>query len=696
MEDVGEYGLKFGKPKIVMTKYGEREVRSAEPTEDFWQAWRGNKDALKKVGFSVSKGWSEYGDGAWQVSLWAQTMTREERAEASDASRATDAAITVPVPEGMELMPFQRAGIAYALKRDGTLIGDEMGLGKTIQAVGFANTIDAKRILVVAPATLLVNWRNEIEKWQTLDLPIFIIRPKRVFTGKVDGWYIINFDIVSRYEEVLKATPWDLEVIDECQYLKTRSAKRTLTLLGGTKTDKKTKQRERVEPVEAKRKLMLTGTPIMNRPAELFPILHHLDAKRWTTFGSFAKRYCGGYANGYGYDASGASNLEELNARLRETVMVRRLKVDVLTELSAKRRQIVTLESEDEEVQAAVRREVETFERNEAAVAKASAEVHRAEAEGDEGRYQEAVKKLRAVQGVAFTEMALVRHETALAKLPAVIEHIQSTTDKILIFAWHRDVVAAICKAMTSEGVVSITGDTPNEQRQSIVERFQTDPDIRVFVGNIKAAGVGLTLTASSHVIFAELDWTPSSVSQAEDRAHRIGQRESVLVQHLVLNDLLDARMAKMIVSKQAIIDKALDHKTTIDLSADAPVVPIAPPQSAGQNAEPAKADAFAERRKKLDAIAAKLTADHIAAIHEALRVVASYDSDRASSLNDVGFNKMDTMYGCELAERASLTPRQAAGAMKMVRKYRRQYPVEIYERIFGAENEQQGEEAAA
>jgi SWI/SNF-related matrix-associated actin-dependent regulator 1 of chromatin subfamily A len=724
MNASAHYGLKFSAPKIVMTKYGEREVRSAQPTEEFWSAWRAGKDALKAAGFGVGKA---YDGSGWEVSLWAKTMSSEARQEASEASRATDAVVDVPVPAGQALMPFQRAGIAYALKREGALIGDEMGLGKTIQAIGFANATAPKRILVVAPASLLGNWRNEIKAWQTLDLPIFVIRPNTAFTGKADGWYVINYDIVGRYDAILKSTDWDLMILDECQYLKTRSAKRTLTLLGGSAKDEYGK-RVKIEGVAAKRRLALTGTPIMNRPAELFPILHNLDPKRWPTFSSFAKRYCDGQANGFGYDSSGASRLDELNARLRETVMVRRLKAEVLTELPAKRRQIVTLDVEDEETRALVEREVETYERTEKAIAAAAADMARAEVEGDEIAYNTAVGRLKEAQGIAFTEMAKIRHEVAVAKIPAVIEHLKTTTSKVLVFAWHTDVIRALAEALDGdeekssgphrsggglfdgkrmdyqlEGechqaqcdapgirtsrqkssgafkrVVVITGETKVADRQSIVERFQTDPAIHFFVANIKAAGVGLTLTASSHVVFAELDWTPSSISQAEDRAHRIGQAESVLVQHLVLDGSLDGKMAKMIVRKQAIIDRALDAKVAVTEDLEAPI-------SVEKPVEAAEAKSFDAKKAALTEAAARITADQIAAIHQALRTVAAMDEDRASALNDIGFNKMDTAFGCDLAAKPSLSPRQAAAAMKMIRKYRRQYSVELYEKIFEA-----------
>jgi hypothetical protein len=274
---------------------------------------------------------------------------------------------------------------------------------------------------------------------------------------------------------------------------------------------------------------------------------------------------------------------------------------------------------------------------------------------------------LKSVQGIAFSEMSKLRHEVALAKLPSVIEHLENTDGKVIVFAYHRDVVAGICESLKDQGVVSITGDTPNDQRQPIVERFQRDPSVRFFVGNLKAAGVGLTLTASSHVVFGELDWVPANLSQAEDRAHRIGQRESVLVQHIVLDGSLDARMAKTVIAKQAVIDKALDRKVEIGLVEETVGLP-----EVGEERKAEAKPAFIE-----------LPPEKVEAVHAALRIVAGYDTDRAQTLNGVGFSKIDTRFGCELAERRSLTPRQAAAAAKMIRKYRRQYPAELYEKIF-------------
>lgn len=537
-----------------------------------------------------------------------------------------------------------------------------------------ANATKARRILVVAPATLLLNWRSEIKKWQTLDLPIFVIRPGLVFRGEQEGWYIINYDIAHRYEEQLKREAWCIVILDECQYLKSRSAKRTRALLGGCKI----KTDDAREPVPAKRKLLLTGTPIMNRPAELFSLINYLDPARWASWTAFARRYCGGWdGNAMG---QGASNLDELQARLRETIMVRRLKADVLTELPPKRRQVVSMEPDTDEAREAVGREVAAYERTEAEIAAATYAMQAAEAEGDEAAYRAAVARLQTVRGIAFTEMAKVRHETALAKLPQVLEHLAAIeTGKVIVFAHHKDVVAGLCAALAPEGVVKITGETKVEDRQGIVAKFQTDPSVRFFVGNIKAAGVGLTLTASSHVVFAELDWTPSAISQAEDRAHRIGQVNNVLIQHIVLDGSLDAKMAKMVVAKQEVIEQALDRAVAVSEKDRPAFVAKVATDAAGEPLEELEEKAAAK-----PAPTVALTGEQVAAIHQALRIVAAMDEDRAQTLNDIGFSKFDTRFGCELAGRDRLSPRQAAAGMKLARKYRRQYPMPLYERIFG------------
>lgn len=654
-----EFGLRFGKSKIVMTHAGEREVRSADVTEDFWAAWRERKEEVKACGYSVGKSPS----GAWKVSLWRETAPQEKRQQAVEASRAEDAVVDIPVPAGRALLPYQRAGVAYCLGRPGTLLADEMGLGKSPQSICVANTTGAKRVLVICPASLLGNWRNEINRWQTGGHPVHVVRAGDRWPRDLDaGWVVINYDIVSRYPAI-KLESWDVMIVDESHYLKNPKAKRTMWILGGGRGE------DRVEPIRAARTLLLTGTPITNRPSEIFGLIRFLDPKRWTSFNAFAKRYCGAHFDGYGMKMGEPAHLDELQTRLRETVMVRRIKADVLTDLPAKQRQIVLVDIDGADAIIAAERAAESS--TEEALAAATYAAQKAEAEGSEAEYKEAVAKLRSIQATEFSEIARIRHETALAKLPAVIEHLQNTAGKVVVFAHHRDVVAGLIEALREDGVVSITGDTPNDRRTEIVERFQTDPNIRFFVGNMQAAGVGITLTAASHVVFAELDWVPATLSQAEDRCHRIGQRASVLVQHLVVDGSIDARMAATVVAKQEVIDRALDARVDA-IEYPSYVAPEAVPVA------PEREDARVVAPESI-----VLTTDQVQAVHQALRAVANLDADGAQALNGIGFSKADTQFGRELAQRIQLSPRQAWAARKMIRKYRRQYSDDLYQRMF-------------
>jgi hypothetical protein len=220
-------------------------------------------------------------------------------------------------------------------------------------------------------------------------------------------------------------------------------------------------------------------------------------------------------------------------------------------------------------------------------------------------------------------------------------------------------------EALAAENIaaVSLTGDTPMQTRQDNVDRFQNGKNCRVFVGNIQAAGVGITLTAASHVIFTELDWVPGNMTQAEDRCHRIGQHDSVLVQHLVLEGSLSARMAKVLIEKQDVIDRALDRGKEVE-------VPATPSRE--------RAATESVSHEKLTAIAEKLTPEQISAIHRGLQILAGWDEDHARSLNGIGFSKMDVAIGHSLANSFSLTARQAALGQKLVNRYRRQLPDEV------------------
>ena len=554
----------WSKPREMRTKLGVRILRTAEPTKNFWDAWRTSKEALKAAGIACSKNDA----GQWQIAWWAQLDEKEinRRNESLAASSRAASSTELKIAAGMEYMPFQIAGIEYALAHEGVLIGDEMGLGKTIQAIGVISNDDSlKRVLIICPLTLKLNWEAELKRFLARDMTIGVVNGHTLTNTDI---VIVHYDALSKLKEQIDAIEWDCLICDEAHYIKNKSAQRTKMVIGGGK--------EHVKPIRARRKIMITGTPFLNRPIELWPLISKLHPK-WADFFGFANRYAAAHETSFGMDVSGASNLQELQEELRKTVMVRRTKNEVLKELPPKVRQIITLPA-DPLLEEMVRRENEAYAKHEAMIGKAEAELEQAEEQRDENEaaYQNAVEKLRHVHQEAFSDMSTLRHELALAKVPAVLDHIDSlceSVDKVIVFGHHIDAINAIMKGCHERGLnpVRIIGEDSPEARMDAVHRFQEDPKTRVFVGNIKAAGVGITLTAASTVLFAELDWVPGNVTQAEDRAHRIGQTDSVLVQHLVINGSLDAKLAKTIVGKQKNFDKAMNTKkpkpTNVDIT---------------------------------------------------------------------------------------------------------------------------------
>jgi SNF2 family DNA or RNA helicase len=562
----------------------------------------------------------------------------------------------------------------------GVLIADEMGLGKTIQAIGIINAVPAiKRVLIICPASLKLNWAKEIKKWRTRTLAISIINGGGETLPRGEGIVIINYDVLSKhaaalglklvdskYEVAANARPFDLLVADEAHYGKNEKAMRSKIL----------------HAIPAKRRMYLTGTPILNRPVEIFPLISALDPQRWNkkSFFSFAKKYCDAQQIQAGHrlvwDFSGASNLPELQEVLRESVMVRRLKKDVLTELPPKRRAIVELEA-DSSIKAIAARESAKWLAQKVIIDAAREARDMAALLDDKAAYAEAVANLRDAATAAFTEMSQVRHDCAVAKAPLavkfLIEQLEGSAEKIVVFAHHRDVIQIAKEQLSAYHPVVVQGGVSSENKQAAVERFMTDPSCRVFLGNIQAAGVGLTLTVASHVIFMELDWVPANVSQAEDRVHRIGQSNSVLVQHLVIEDSLDAKMAQTIISKQKIADAALDTRPTVIKAVQVAPAPVTSFE-ARQTVNPApSATAGAAAAPSGPA----LKAEQVAAAHQALKMLAGM-CDGAQAQDGHGFNKFDSGFGKALAEQSSLSPKQAAVAVRLTVKYGKQLPLAL------------------
>lgn len=455
----------------------------------------------------------------------------------------------IPAPNGKTYFPYQHAGIAFACNRESTFIGDEMGLGKTIQAVGVINATNPEKVLIVCPATLKLNWKKELERWLAKPYRIHVLNSGDTFPVNVEI-VVMNYDIAAKYEKEIKGFEWDLFVADEAHYMKNPKAKRTIAILG---------QGKKIKSVTAKRKILLTGTPITNRPIEIFPLVSFLWPTVFNDFFQFGRRYCDARSNGWGWDFTGASNLDELQNLLRASGMIRRLKADVLKELPPKTRQVVALPSDS--VAGLIQKEEAQAKKFEGEIKRLQKAVRAAKAQKNDEAYRAAVGQLRQTHNVAFTEMAAIRKELAIAKIPFAVEYVQGIVEegeKVVVMAHHRDVIDAL-QAEFGLSAVKLYGGMCEADKSANVDRFQNDPTCKVFIGSIHAAGVGITLTAAQKMLFAELDWTPANMLQAEDRIHRIGQEGNALIQQLVFDGSLDAKMAETLVRKMEVIEKALD-----------------------------------------------------------------------------------------------------------------------------------------
>lgn len=656
------------------------EERTALKAAGFW--WHG--EACRPgcgacaAGIRRKVWWTPKSEIATALIACADDAAREALAPTAarqELSRADDATIEIEAPAGLSYRGYQRAGVAFALDafargQKGVLIGDEMGLGKTMQGIGCFVALGRPRTLVVAPVSLLANWKREIEKWAP-GTRVQVVKGREALDADADV-VVINYDKVAGTHgrataKALLAERFGLVIFDEAQALKNEKSQRTKVFFGEYGRGGEIKSEGVAH--RAERVLVLTGTPVPNRIVELLSILRAIGAFSGENAiarhaGGFLFRYCGPEdvwtGRTYVKQFNGATNLPELQARLRNGWMVRRLKADVATELPPKIRQLVLVNGELSERA----REIE------GAIRDFAAEMDAATPD----TFEAAIAAMRG-ERAAFEAISRVRAELAELKIAPTLNHVDDlleSTGKVIVFAHHQVLVKALA-AHYGDAAIVIDGSTPPADRLGLVDRFQADPACRVAVLSTHAAGVGLTLTAASVVVFAEADWTPSWLVQAEDRAHRIGQTaDAVHVQYLAFDGTLDARVLGLAIAKLDVADRALDRVTDVGEVTKGAPEPKAPKAPAAAPKAPATVRTVATKGEEVE-----VSDEKIAAVHEALRILAER-CDGALDKDGAGFNKMDTAFGCRLAESPTLSDRQAAAAIKMVRKYRGQLPAEL------------------
>lgn len=622
--------------------------------------------------------WTKFNDGPLNlIDYLDESATKHlisvtgENIEKLQASTMADSDFAVPANNGLKYRPFQRAGVAFIERTNGrTLIGDEMGLGKTIQALGYLNLHpDFKKILVICPASLKANWRRESQKWLTQETKITIMEGS--YYGRADKdpdvrqMVIVNYDVLHRREDLL--ADWDCVIVDECHKIKNPKAKRTQAFLNIC---------ENVQSVVA-----LTGTPILNRPLELWNIISLLDPKAFDNQRAFKNRYCWDDAT---RTYNGQRNLDELQEKLRTSVMIRRFKSQVLAELPDKQYTVIEVESDanvkmlEEQIMDFVDREaLDTL-------------LH-ADKEDSKAKSMTFFNIFGEQQ--PFELISKFRHAAAIAKLSTVIEYtteLLEETEKVIVFAHHRVIQEALVEKF--ENAAYIKGGMPNEERQSQVDKFQNDPDCRVFVGSIKAASEGITLTAASNVVMAEIDWTPAAMQQAEDRAHRIGQKDMVNV-HMLITGGIEGWIAQLVAEKEEIIEASVGaNEEAMDPRLDELKEKM---QSLHRHLEKAKevaleqarieAEAAKMKKRKLEAAWAEygITTEKMDAAQSMCQYLASV-CDGAAAEDGQGFNKFDSQFGKDLASKPVWTPKMYLAVTKMMRKYKGQLSVHQYEVVYG------------
>ena len=426
------------------------------------------------------------------------------------------------------LLPFQKEGIKYGVSRHGrVLIADDMGLGKTVQALGLASYYHQYwPVLIICQSTLKYNWLTSVLRWLPQSVTgqdISVISSSRDYIGS-DKFIVISYDLVSKKQDELSQKNFQFVIVDESHCIK----------------DSKSARTKAVEPLlkASKYLVLLSGTPALSRPIELFTQICALDPKLFRWVSEFGNRYCDGKMKKIRDreipDYSGSSHMTELSLLLKERCLIRRLKSDVLQQLPGKMRSTITLDP------AYVDTKSKTMTSK------------KAENANDQLKGQE-------------RHMFILEwyRDTAKAKVKAVQNYIRELlgqgNQKFLVFAHHQIVMKALTEAVEEAKVqyIFIDGSVSSEERNSQVEKFQTSDKVRVAVLSITAANAGITLTAASLVVFAELFWNPGILTQAEDRAHRIGQTDSVTIQYLVARDTADDVLWPMIQGKLNVLNKA-------------------------------------------------------------------------------------------------------------------------------------------
>jgi SWI/SNF-related matrix-associated actin-dependent regulator 1 of chromatin subfamily A len=456
-----------------------------------------------------------------------------------------DAAFKQAAALAAGLFPHQIEGVAFLLGRRRAILADDMGLGKTRQAiVSLRHAAPNGRYLVVCPASVKWNWSREIALADP-GASVCVVSGSAA-VDKRAAWVIVNYDILKKQVDALARIPWAGLVFDEAHYLKNHTSARSR--LARQLADATTA----IAPHEPA-VYLLTGTPLTNRPRDLFVLLQLVGHPLGRSFLSFAKRYCAAVRNDYGWVTDGASNLEELTVVLHG-VMLRRSKDQVLT-LPGKLRTWLPVEVPAGTGSREIRDVVALL----------------LERRGGSSDGLSRADDMRA-RGRLMALLTKARQKVATSKVGATLDLVKGTIDqgeKVVVFSCFDEPLQTLARELGTTAIL-LTGRTPTSKRQQLVDGFQRDESVRVFLANIVAGGVGINLTAATQVVFNDLDWVPANHWQAEDRAYRLGQTRTVNVTYVVGRGTVDEFVQAVLETKGALVKAVVEGEAIAgELSGD-------------------------------------------------------------------------------------------------------------------------------
>ena len=455
------------------------------------------------------------------------------------------------------LFDYQIVGAKWLASMPQALLSDEQGLGKSAQVVHACDLIGAGRILVVCPAAVRVNWSREFGRFSPLDREVNVIL-SHLDRPHPTSVTVISYDIIANNEKIkgsIRAMDWDVVVIDEAHWCKERSAKRTRALYGHNGKNSIISK--------AKYVWRLTGTPAPNDASELYTHLRSAGIEK-RGYWDFVYEFCEGFDSNFGFKITGVKNVERLKALLAQ-FMLRRKKDDVMKDLPPISFQHVTVERSQVQLDPYFYENwrpigATAFMRNMEQMDKATKIALRAVEDRAGVPVDDRIKLLEAMA----KSTATLRRYIGLAKLPRTLEIleqelVENPKLKLVLFGVHKDVIECAREKLKRFHPVTLYGNTPVDKRQKHIDRFQNDPSCRVFIGNIIAAGTGITLTAAHEVVFMEADWVPANNAQAAMRCHRIGQTRSVRVRFFSCAGSVDEDVMKTLVHKTRELSKIFD-----------------------------------------------------------------------------------------------------------------------------------------